>query len=297
MAQHPEHQHSGHQNQGHQQSRHQHAGPGGAPDDDAGLAEMLDLDAEVLSEYLDMATAWVAQLVPGTSRRIVDLGAGTGTGTLALARQFGSAELVAVDNSASMLERIQAAASRHGVADRLRTVLADLDLAWPDIEAADLVWASSSLHHFADPDRVLRDVHAALNPGGLFMVLEMDDFPRFLPEDVGIGAPGLESRCHEAIARQGWNSHPDWGPHLEQAGFVIAARRGISVEANPAADMTRRYAHASLRRIRSALEDMLAAEDLATLDRLLADDGPDALLSRGDLTVRNSRTAWAARRP
>jgi SAM-dependent methyltransferase len=154
-----------------------------------------------------------------------------------------------------------------------------------------------SLHEFADPDRVMRDVYAALKPGGLLVVIELDALPRFLPDDLGLGRPGLESRCHEALAQENWNSHPDWRPHLERAGFEIAAQRTFAIEISPAPPNAGQYAHAYLRRIRSTLDGRLATGDLSTLDHLLADASPDGLLRRRDLTVRGSRTAWAARRP
>jgi hypothetical protein len=159
------------------------------------------------------------------------------------------------------------------------------------------VWAASSLHEVADPDRVLSNVYAALHAGGLLVVVEMDDLPRLLPDDVGLGCPGLEARCHAALAQANWNSHPDWQPHLERAGFEIAAQRRFSIEVNPAPPSTGRYAQTYLRRIRSALDGRLATDDLATLDRLLAGDDPGGLLHRRDLTIRGNRTAWAARRP
>jgi SAM-dependent methyltransferase len=277
-----------------QHSRH-HLGGGRVHHDETGLADLLDLDAEVLGAYLDEVTEWVGQHAPDVPRTVVDVGAGTGTGSLALARRFGAAEVVAIDRSASMLGRVRAAAREQGLADRLRVVQADLDVAWPGVGAVDVVWAASSLHEIADPDRVFRDVYAALNPGGLLVVVEMDALPRFLPDDVGLGRPGLESRCHEALSR--WNSHPDWRPHLERAGFELAAQRSFSIEVSPAPPSTGRYAQAYLRRIRSALDGRLATDDLETLDHLLADDSPDALLRRRDLAVRGTRTAWAAHRP
>jgi ubiquinone/menaquinone biosynthesis C-methylase UbiE len=261
------------------------------------LAELLDMDAEILGSYLDEVTGWLGQYAPAAPRTVVDVGAGTGAGGLALARRFSTADVVAIDRSALMLERVRAAARTQGLADRLRVVQADLDVAWPRIEAADVVWAASSLHEVADPDRVLRDVYTALNPGGLLVVIEMDTLPRFLPDDVGLGRPGLESRCHEALAKANWNSHPDWRPHLEQAGFEVAAQRSFSIEASPAPERTGRYADAYLRRIRFALDGKLAAEDLNTLYHLLAAENPDSLLRRHDLTLRGSRTAWAAHRP
>jgi SAM-dependent methyltransferase len=256
---------------------------------------MLDLDAEVHASYLSDLLDWLGQYAE-TPNRIVDVGAGTGTGTLALARRFPSAEIVAIDSSASMLERLGAAARAQGLTDRVRLLEADLDDVWPGIGSVDLAWAASSLHHFADPGRVLRDIYAALNPGGLLVALEMDGLPRFLPQDVGHGEPGLEARVHEEIAQAGWNSHPDWHPHLEQAGFEVAAQRTFDIEAMAPAPKVERYARAFLTRVRSSLEEQLTGDDLAALDHVLTDTNPDALLRRRDLTVRGSRTVWVARR-
>ncbi|TQS24592.1 trans-aconitate 2-methyltransferase [Microbispora sp. KK1-11] len=265
--------------------------------DEPGHAEVLDLDARVFGAHLDDLIEWVRRHAPETPRRIADVGAGTGAGALALARRFPTAEIVAIDQSPAMLDRVRAAAHAQGLDDRLRAVQADLDAGWPAIGAVDVVWAASSLHHVADPDRVLGDIHAALTPGGLLAVVEMDTLPRFLPDDIGVGRPGLEARCHEAAARAGWNAHPDWRPHLERAGFEMAGQHTLAVEASPAPPDSGRYAHAMLSRFRSAFDGRLSDNDLGALDHLLARDHPGALLNRPDLTVRGSRTVWAARRP
>ena len=128
----------------------------------------------------------------------------------------------------AVAERLRAAAGAPGPSDRIRTVQADLDTAWPEVGAVDLAWAASSLHELAAPDRLLRELHAGMRPGGLLAVVEMDALPRFLPEDIGIGRPGLERRCHEVLARARWNAVPDWGPRLEEAGFRPAGRRRCS---------------------------------------------------------------------
>lgn len=264
-------------------------------DHEPALADLLDLDAEVLGAYLDEVTGWLGRHAPAAPRTIVDAGAGTGTGSLALARRFDTARVVAIDRSTTMLERLRATAREQGVADRIDVVQADLDAPWPEAgTAVDIVWAASSLHEVADPDRVLREAHAALEPGGLLVVVEMDDLPRVLPDDVS-GRPGLQARCLAALAAANWNSHPDWRPHLERAGFQIAAQRGFAVESqSPSAG---HYAHTLLSRMRPALDGRLDTADLDALDRQLADGSPDAIRHRRDLTVRGSRTAWAARRP
>jgi SAM-dependent methyltransferase len=276
-----------------------HHGGGNGEEDMAGL---LDLDAEVLHAYLSDVISWVGGLAAGRPRMIADLGAGTGTGTLALLRHFGQAKAVAVDVSAVMLDRLQVKARERGMADRIRTVQADLDAGWPDIGPVELVWASSSVHHLADPDRVLAQVLAALQPGGLLALAEMDSFPRFLPDDVGLGHPGLEERCEAARAGKHASEMPflgaDWGPHLTAAGFTIEAERSFAIHLEPPLPAAaRRYAQASLRRLRSGLESELSAGDLATLDALTDGDGPGSVLRRGDLSVRTRRTVWVARRP
>ncbi|AQU71021.1 class I SAM-dependent methyltransferase [Streptomyces niveus] len=277
---------------------HQHEHQQTDADHDHDQAEILDLDAEVLAEHTASITAWLP--VEAAPLHIVDLGSGTGAGTLALLRRFPGAEVTAVDTSAAHLHRLLAKAESEGVAGQVRTVQADLDTGWPDLGTPDLVWASASMHHMADPDRILRQVHDTLAPGGLFAVVELAGFPRFLPADAPAERPGLEDRCHAALDRHHAEHMPhrgaDWGPKLTAAGFTVEGERTITVNLGPPhTEAVGRYALSSLRRIRSGVAETLAAEDLAALDRLLDTDGPHGILRRDDLTVRTERTVWAAR--
>ncbi|MEV0345267.1 methyltransferase [Nonomuraea sp. NPDC050680] len=280
-------------------THHDHSAAGA----DAGMTELLDLDAEVLHAYLSEVTAWVHQLAgdppPG---HLLDLGSGTGTGTFALLERFEKAEVTALDMSAPYLHHLRNKAHERGVAHRVRTVQADLDAAWPDLAPVDLVWAASSLHHMADPVRTLTGALTALRPGGLLVAVELDSFPRFLPDDLGIGRPGLEARCQAALAEERNARLPhmgaDWGPLLTRAGFTVETERVFTVDLTPPLPAAAgRYAQLSLRRVRTGLGGRLSADDLATLDALLDDERPDGILRRDDLHVRTTRTAWAARRP
>src|SRR3984957_7252357 len=112
------------------------------------MAELFDLDAEVLHSYLSDLTAWVQELAAdGAPRNIVALGCGTGAGAFALLERFGAAEAIAVDVSEPLLHHLRGNARVRGLAERVRTVQADLDVAWPALGTVDLAWASSSLHH------------------------------------------------------------------------------------------------------------------------------------------------------
>jgi SAM-dependent methyltransferase len=283
-----------------------HSAHDGAPHDhqadpgDGDLAEILDLDAEVLAEHIASITAWLP--VETSPRHIVDLGCGTGAGTFALLARFPGAHVSAVDSSADYLRRLRDKAEANGTADRVRTVQADLDAAWPELGTPDLVWASASMHHLADPGRALRQVHDMLAPGGLFAVVELASFPRFLPEDAPEDRPGLEERCHAALDHQHAELMPhrgaDWGPKLTAAGFTVEGERTIAVNiAAPPTAAVSRYAQASLSRLRDNVADALAPGDLAALDRLLDTGSPQSIVHRDDLTLRTERTVWAALRP
>ncbi|MFC8074549.1 class I SAM-dependent methyltransferase [Streptomyces sp. NPDC057307] len=279
---------------------HAHA-PNGHGDhgDHDDQSEILDLDAEVLAEHIASITAWLP--VKADPRRIVDLGCGTGAGTLALLKRFPQAEVTAVDTSTSHLNRLRHKAEAAGLADRVRTVQADLDGDWPNLGTPELVWASASMHHMADPDRTLRQVHDTLAPDGLFAVVELASFPRFLPEGAPADRPGLEERCHAAIDHHHSEHLPhrgaDWGPKLAAAGFTVEGERTITVNLGPPhTEAVGRYALSSLTRMRGGIAEDLAPEDLAALDRLLDTESPHSIARRDDLTVRTERTVWAARR-
>jgi trans-aconitate methyltransferase len=250
-----------------------------------GQADILDLDADVLAEH---TAAIVAALPFATSpARIVDLGAGTGAGTFALLDRFPDAQVAAVDAAPEHLHRLRDKARAAGLADRVWTVEADLNTTWPDIGRPDLVWASASLHHLADPDRTLRQMRDALVPGGVLAVVELAGSPRFLPDG---DLADLEERAHAAsergYARQLRHRGADWRPKLTAAGFTDLGERTINVRIGQS-DAVARYARASLSRLRGAVTDALPPDDLATLDKML---------DRDDLVLRTERTVWVARR-
>ena len=260
-------------------------------------AEVLDLDAEVLADQLASIVDRLPLRTPPAE--IVDLGAGTGTGTLALLRRFPDAHVTAVDSSVAHLQRL----AEKVASGRVTTVEADLDGAWPALGPADLVWASASLHHVADPDLVLRRLRDVLTPGGLLAVVELAGMPRFLPDDAAAGR--LEARLHAAADRRMAEHMPhrgaDWGVLVATAGYTVEDRHTVAVdERRPDDDAVRRYAGIVLRRMRDTFADDLPpddlpTDDLAALDELLDDSRPDGIARRTDLVVRTERTLWAAR--
>jgi SAM-dependent methyltransferase len=260
---------------------------------------MLDLDAEITRSYWNEVMRWIEQALPTNVRRIIDLGAGTGAGTFALARRFDHAEVVAVDASDEMLERVREKAVDRGISDRIKAVQADLDTNWPETGQVDLTWASMFMHHLTDVDGVLERIHAATRAGGLIVIAEFTDPPRFLPDDLGFGEPGLEGRCIEAFKGERFQSLPSfglqWGRRLERAGFSAIEDCVFDLEGE-SADPGRlaRYGRLWLERVSSAAAPHLSSEDLSVLNELLADKGPHSLEERDDLHMRGSRVVVRA---
>jgi SAM-dependent methyltransferase len=199
----------------------------------------------------------------------------------------------------------------------VRAVEADLDLGWPDLgwpavpsppdppspdaPVLDLTWASMSLHHMADPGQVLRDALAATRPGGLIAVAEFSEPLRFLPDDLGFGRPGFESRTADVLGHAHTELMPTlgsaWAPRLAEAGWNVVAERDFPIDLDPPSHPDApRYARAWFARLSEGLADRLEPDDHATLTALLDENSPRSVLHRGNLHIRGVRTITLGRR-
>lgn len=113
----------------------------------------------------------VAEAALSGTERIVDLGAGTGFISLALAPR--AADVLAVDLSEAMLVALIAdAGARHG---NVRTQQADLTTFDLPTGSVDLVVSSYALHHLVDDEkrRLVARMHSWLAPGGRVVLADM----------------------------------------------------------------------------------------------------------------------------
>lgn len=280
----------------HDHAAHDHDG---SPDD--AMTSLLDLDGEVLHGYWSAALDWVAGAAAGgavsSAGRLLDLGAGTGTGALGLAERFPRAEVIAVDVEPGSLGRLRDKARDRGLAGRVRTVECDLDAGWPDLGPLDLTWASMSLHHLADPGRVLADALAATRPGGLIAAAEFAEPLRFL-RPAAVPA-GFEDRLLDRLGHAHAEALPTlgsaWAPRLAGAGWEVAGEREFPVDLDPPTHpRAAEYARAWFARLSQGLADRLEPADQAALAALLDGGRP---LSPADLRIRGVRTVTLARRP
>jgi SAM-dependent methyltransferase len=99
-------------------------------------------------------------------KRILDLGCGLGQASIALARQ--GAHAIALDASARQLARARQLAEEAEV--RVEWHRSDLaDLAFLRADSIDLAFSAHAVAEVEDLDRVFRQVHRVVRPGGAFV--------------------------------------------------------------------------------------------------------------------------------
>ncbi len=89
---------------------------------------------------VDEARSWLDEQTPGREPRVIDVGSGSGCIAVALAVHTPGLHLLAADISAAALAVAQKNAHRHGAADRIHFVQADLLM--PFAQGLDLVCAN-----------------------------------------------------------------------------------------------------------------------------------------------------------
>jgi len=142
--------------------------------DHYGWNERVDTWEEVAASeaFLRLRDRVVELAEPREDDHAVDLGAGTGLLARALAPRV--ADVVAVDYSPAMLERLDALAASDGV-HNLRTVEADLRRLPLEDECATLLVSNYAFHHLDDPGKelALSEARRVLQPGGRLVVCDM----------------------------------------------------------------------------------------------------------------------------
>jgi ubiquinone/menaquinone biosynthesis C-methylase UbiE len=106
---------------------------------------------------------------------VLEPGCGMGYFTLELARRVGaSGKVIAVDLQPKMLDGMKGRAVAAGVGDRIAVRTAQLTtLGVDDLEGrVDFALAFFFVHEVRDADRLFRELHAALKPGGRLLFVE-----------------------------------------------------------------------------------------------------------------------------
>jgi ArsR family transcriptional regulator len=189
-----------------------------APADTAALQLVLEKRRDKVRGYFDeLAGKFGRDYVPGRSWKglaetllqlmppmtIGDLGAGEGTFSQLLAQR--AERVIAVDNSANMVEFGARLAKENGLAN-LEYRLGDLESPPIAEQSLDLAFFSQSLHHALHPQQAVTAAYRLLKPGGRIVILDLKrhgfEQARDLYADTWLGFSEVELRTF-----------------LEQAGF------------------------------------------------------------------------------
>ena len=129
-------------------------------------------DVVASEAFLAIRDRIIERAAPNADDCVVDLGAGTGLVSLAVAPRVH--EVAAVDISTRMIERLEALAAADGVRN-LRALEADLRVLPLEDEWATLVVSNYAFHHLDDAGKelALSEARRVLRPGGRLVVCDM----------------------------------------------------------------------------------------------------------------------------
>jgi 2-polyprenyl-3-methyl-5-hydroxy-6-metoxy-1,4-benzoquinol methylase len=132
----------------------------------------------------EVGAAMIARVQPNKTMHAADFGCGTGLLTLQL--QPLVASVTGFDSSKGMLSVLQAKIADSNLKN-IETRLIDIDKGENVSGTYDLIVSSMTLHHIRDPKSLLQQLAAALRPGGILAVADLDpDDGKFHDDNTGV---------------------------------------------------------------------------------------------------------------
>ena len=175
----------------------------------------------------------VVPLIPGLHERlssgieVLDIGCGKGRALMELARAYPKSTFTGYDLSKDALAEATRAAEAAGLVN-LRFIHRDLTH-WHEPASFDWITAFDAIHDQARPDTVLSAIRAALRPGGIFFMQDIDTSSEPVENiDHPLGAMLYAVSCMHcmtvSLAQGGLGLGAAWGVQLaqkmlRQAGF------------------------------------------------------------------------------
>jgi ubiquinone/menaquinone biosynthesis C-methylase UbiE len=228
---------------------------------------------EVWAENVDgdVAARFGSALGNAAPGRLLDVACGPGVVTAALAPK--AASVVAFDATGKMIEKAKARCVQAG----LRNVAFEIGdaekLPFADAEFDGAV-TRAALHHFADPQRAIKEMFRVLRPGGVMVIA-----------DVISSESSRESELHNAIERLRDPSHVRMLPASElEAAARQAGFRDL--------ETTNWIMNRELEEWFSIVSDPTRVEPIRTVVRALAESGRGAGVG---LSIKDGRIVFIHR--
>jgi ubiquinone/menaquinone biosynthesis C-methylase UbiE/DNA-binding HxlR family transcriptional regulator len=212
-----------------------------APMDLRALQLVLEKRRDKVRTYFDeLAGKFGRDYVPGRSWKglaetllqlmppmvIADLGAGEGTFSQLLAQR--AERVIAIDNSANMVEVGAKLARDNGLAN-LEYRLGDLECPPIEENTLDLAFFSQSLHHALHPQKAVSAAYRLLKPGGRIVILDLKrhgfEQARELYADTWLGFSEIELRTF--LEEAGFKNVESWIVDREKQSPIFETILGI----------------------------------------------------------------------
>jgi ubiquinone/menaquinone biosynthesis C-methylase UbiE len=106
---------------------------------------------------------------------VLDIGAGTGRFSLAIAKKLSAGRVICLDLSEEMLQHLGRKAEKEGLQDRIQIRKGEASASGLENESVDLVMSHSVFHELSNPEAVLAEMLRVLKPSGWVMITDFRD--------------------------------------------------------------------------------------------------------------------------
>ena len=114
------------------------------------------------------------RFLPAGPKQFLDIGTGTAQLLIQIARDadFQDFSLIGTDYFEDMVDKARETVSKQGLGERIHIDRNDVhDLPYPE-EFAHMIISRSTIHHWAEPVKALREIYRILKPGGVAVIHE-----------------------------------------------------------------------------------------------------------------------------
>jgi ubiquinone/menaquinone biosynthesis C-methylase UbiE len=103
---------------------------------------------------------------------VLDIGAGSGYFSLAIAKKLNTGYVICLDLSEEMLHVLKKKAKKKGLEDRIQIINSDASSIELKDKSVDLIVSNFVLHEFSDSEIIIKEIIRVLKPNGFLIIVD-----------------------------------------------------------------------------------------------------------------------------